>query len=87
MVVQSDLLNAEHNSTIVCPISTHVISEAVLLRVHLKAALTGLKEDCDILIDQVRAIDNRRFVRKVGMVPPYITEQVRENLRIVLDME
>lgn len=87
IVVQTDLLNKEHPSTIVCPITTNVKPESEILRVHLRKSKFGLKEDCDIMIDQVRAIDNKRLVKKVGEVDAHGSEQIRENLRIVLDLD
>ena len=86
IVVQTDLLN-EHPSTIICPITTNVKPDSEILRVHLKKSKFGLKEDCDIMIDQVRAIDNNRLVKKVGAVDIDTADKVRENLRIVLDLE
>lgn len=87
IVVQTDLLNKEHPSTIVCPITTNVKPDSEILRVHLKKSKFGLKEDCDIMIDQVRAIDNKRLVKKVGEVDSVTADKVRENLRIVLDLD
>ena len=59
IVIQTDLLNKEHPSTIICPITTNVKPEAEILRVHLKTAKFGLFEDCDVRFDQVRAIGNK----------------------------
>jgi mRNA interferase MazF len=87
IIMQTDLLNKEHPSTIICPITTNVKPDAEILRVHLKKSKFGLKEDCDIMIDQVRAIDNKRLVKKIGVVDIDIADQVRENLRIVLDLD
>lgn len=87
IIVQTDLLNKEHPSTIVCPITTNVKPDSEILRVHLKKSKFGLKEDCDIMIDQVRAIDNKRLVKRVGEVDSDVAEKVRENLRIVLDLD
>ena len=87
IVVQTDLLNEEHPSTIVCPITTHVKPDSEILRVHLKKTKFGLKDDCDIMIDQVRAIDNKRLVKKVGEVDSDTAGKVRENLRVVLDFD
>jgi mRNA interferase MazF len=87
IVVQTDLLNIEHPSTIICPITTNVKQDSEILRVHLKKSKFGLKENCDIMIDQVRAIDNKRLVKKVGVVDTYTADKVRENLRIVLDLD
>ncbi len=87
IVVQTDLLNKEHPSTIICPITTNVRPDAEILRVHLKKSKFGLKEDCDIMIDQVRAIDNKRLVKKIGVVANDKADKIRENLKIVLDLE
>ena len=87
IIVQTDLLNKGHPSTIVCPITTNVKPDSEILRVHLKKSTFGLNEDCDIMIDQVRAIDNKRLVKKVGVVDTYTADKVRENLRIVLDLD
>jgi mRNA interferase MazF len=86
IIVQTDLLNKEHPSTIVCPITTNVKPNSEILRVHLRKFKFGLKEDCDIMIDQVRAIDNKRLVKKVGEVDSDTTDKIRENLKIVLDL-
>ena len=87
IVVQTDLLNKEHPSTIICPITTNVRPDAEILRVHLKKSKFGLKEDCDIMIDQVRAIDNKRLVKKIGVVANDKADKIRENLKIVLDLD
>jgi len=39
------------------------------------------------MIDQLRAIDNKRLLKKVGMVSQEIAMKVTSNLKIVLDLE
>jgi mRNA interferase MazF len=88
LVIQSNLLNKiPHPSTIVCPLTTNVEKEAEILRVHLKKGMANLHENCDIMIDQVRAIDNKRLVKRVGELPQELISQIKENLSIVLDLE
>jgi|SRR5690606_5371019 len=87
IVVQTDLLNRVHPSTIVCPITTNVKRDSEILRVHLKKSKFGLKESCDIMIDQVRSIDNKRLVKKIGVVGSDTADKVIENLKIVLDLK
>jgi mRNA interferase MazF len=87
IVVQTDLLNKEHPSTIICPITTNVKPDAEILRVHLKKSKFGLKEDCDVMIDQLRAIDNKRLLKKIGEVDSDTADKIRENLKIVLDLD
>ena len=87
IVVQTDFLNTEHPSTIICPITTKVKPEAEILRVHLKKSKFGLKENCDIMIDQVRAIDNKRLVKKIGAIDNDTARKIMENLKIVMDLD
>ena len=84
IVVQTDLLNDVHLSTIICPITTNVQNEADLLRVHLKKG--QLDEMSDILVDQLRAIDNTRLIKKVGQLNREQKIKLKANLRIVLDI-
>jgi mRNA interferase MazF len=88
LVIQTNLLNKiPHPSTLVCPISTNVKKDSEILRVHLKKGIANLYQDCDIMIDQIRAIDNVRLINKVGQLPPNLIEMVKENIRIVLDLD
>lgn len=87
LVVQSDLLNSIHPSTLICPITTNVQLESKILRVHLSAGESNLKQNCDIMIDQVRAIDNRSLIKKIGTLTKELQKKVNENLKIVLDLE
>ena len=43
--------------------------------------------DCDVMIDQIQAIDNKRLIKKIGDLASNLTEIVKENIRIVLDIE
>lgn len=84
VIVQTDLLNDIHLSTIICPITTNIQNEADLLRVHLKKG--QLDEMSDILVDQLRAIDNIRLIKKVGQLNREQKAKLKANLRIVLDI-
>lgn len=84
VIIQTDLLNESHLSTIVCPITTNVRPEAEILRVHLEAG--QLKQLSDILVDQPRAIDNKRFLKRLGSLTAAQITQLRSNLKIVLDL-
>lgn len=88
LVVQTNLLNKlPHPSTIICPITTNLKPDADILRVHLKKGEANLSQDSDIMIDQIRAIDNKRLISKLGTLPVRLTEQVKENIMIVLDLD
>lgn len=84
VVVQTNLLNEEHPSTIVCPITTNIQPKAKILRVHLKKGQAGLKKASDVIVDQIRAIDNRRFKDHLGVISEKNKEALLHSLRIVI---
>ena len=88
LVVQTNLLNQiPHPLTIVCPITTNVKKDSEILRVHLKRGTSNLMRDCDILIDQIRAIDIKRLIKKIGDLPSNLVELVNENIKIIIDLD
>ena len=88
LIIQTNLLNQiPHPSTIICPITTNVKKDSDILRVHLKKGEANLHQNCDVMIDQIRAIDNNRLMKKVGDLPKNLIETLKENLLIVIDLE
>lgn len=88
LVIQSDLLNeAGHPGSTILPMTSRLVDGASPLRVTV-AARDNLRVDSQILIDQIRAIDNRRFSSGVLTA---LTERemalVEECLKIVLGHE
>jgi mRNA interferase MazF len=84
VVVQANLLNESNHSTMVCPITAKVIAGFKFLRIHLPKKESGLKKDSDVLVDQIRAIDNRRFIKKIAKLTLKHQNQLAENLKIIL---
>jgi mRNA interferase MazF len=61
-----------------------VKKEIELLRVHLRKG--QLDKLSDILVDQIRAIDNKRLLKKLGQLTKDQKQNLKANLRIVLDI-
>jgi mRNA interferase MazF len=81
LVIQTDLLNeAGHRSTWVLPCTTRLTGEN-LLRVVLPPGIAGNRDECEVMIDQSRAIDNRRLRRALKPLPRAILGEVVEKLR------
>ncbi len=56
------LLDIEHPSTVIIPLTTQLIDHAEPLRIRIKAQ-DNLEKESDLLIDQIRAIDNKRLIK------------------------
>ena len=87
LVVQSQpLLDAEHPSTLIIPLTTNLVQDAEPLRIRVRA-LGRLRRESDLLIDQLRAIDNRRLLEgPLTRLPQTLMAQVGDALREVLDL-
>ncbi len=87
LVVQSQaLLNADHPSTLIIPLTTNLVDDTEPLRIRVRAS-GRLRRDSDILIDQLRAIDNRRLAQgPMTRLSDALMTRVGEALREVLDL-
>jgi mRNA interferase MazF len=62
LVIQDQmLLDAQHPSTLIVPLTTNLIDDAQPLRIRIKPK-DKLQKESDLIIDQIRAIDNQRLV-------------------------
>ena len=84
VIIQTNLLNDTHVSTLICPVTTNILPEAELLRIHLKKG--QLDKMSDVLVDQIRAIDNKRLIKRLGKLTPEQIQKLKYNIRIVLDL-
>lgn len=84
VIIQTNLLNDIHPSILICPITSKVNKNVQLLRVHLKKM--QLEKPSDILVEQIRAIDNKRLIKKLGALTKEQINTLKSNIRIVLDL-
>lgn len=87
LIVQSQaLLDVDHPSTLVVPLTTNLIDDAAPLRLRVLAG-GALIQDSDLLLDQLRAIDNNRLVKgPLLRCSETVLAQVDQSLREVLDL-
>jgi mRNA interferase MazF len=87
LIVQSQaLLDAGHPSTLVVPLTTTLVEDAEPLRVRVPP-LGRLRRESDLLIDQLRAIDNRRLIQgPLTQLPAGLMERVGRAVQEVLDL-
>jgi mRNA interferase MazF len=88
LIVQAQaLLDAQHPSTLIVPLTTNLVNNAEPLRLRVAAA-GRLRQDSDLLIDQLRAIDNRRLVQgPMTKLSAALMARVHEAIAEVLDLD
>lgn len=86
LVIQTDLLNVvRHPSTWVLPCTSKIVGSS-LLRVSLPKGIAGNETECEVMIDQGRAIDNARLKRRIGTLPRPLLIEVKDKLRRLGDL-
>jgi mRNA interferase MazF len=87
LVVQAQaLLDAEHPSTLVVPLTTRLVEGAEPLRIRVRAA-GAVRSDSDLLVDQLRAIDNHRLTKgPLARLGPAAMAKVDSAIAEVLDL-
>lgn len=87
LIVQAQaLLDADHPSTLVVPLTTNLINDAEPLRIRV-VAVSHFRRDSDLLLDQLRAIDNRRLTKgPIARLSKAQMAKVGQAIREVLDL-
>ena len=88
LIIQAQaLLDAGHPSTLIVPLTTRLVDDAEPLRIRVVAS-GRLRKDSDVLIDQVRAVDNERLIGDaLTRLPTSLLARVDAALREVMDLE
>ncbi|MCL4513382.1 MAG: type II toxin-antitoxin system PemK/MazF family toxin [Candidatus Eremiobacteraeota bacterium] len=88
LIIQSQfLLDAGHPSTLIIPLTTNLIEAAWPLRVRIAKA-QKLKRDSDLLIDQIRAVDNSRLIQgPLTSLSDELLGEVENAVKETLDLE
>ncbi len=87
LIVQAQaLLDADHPSTLVVPLTTQLVDDTEPLRIRIRAS-GSVRKNSDALLDQVRAIDNRRLVKgPLARLSPQQLKALGHALLDVLDL-
>ena len=88
LVVQSQvLLDSEYSTTLIVPLTTQLIDDAAPLRLCVGPA-GRLRRRSDLLIGQMRSIDNRRLVEgPLARLGAALLARVDDAIREVLGLE
>ena len=84
IVQNNDLNESAYTTTIILPLTTSLIEDAEPLRMRISKR-ERLKEDSDLLIAQIRAIDNKRLLEKLATLSDKEMQAVKRFLDEVLN--
>ncbi len=85
LVFQTDDLNeSDYPTTIIIPLTTSLIDDAEPIRMRISGRDKLLK-DSDLIITQIRSIDNSRFIEKVAIVTKDEYSRIKVFLQELID--
>jgi mRNA interferase MazF len=86
LVLQNDIANRASPINIVAAITSQFEEPTYPTEVLIKAPEAGLTTDSVALLNQIRSIDRRRLVRRIGVVSPMTMINVERALVISLGL-
>ncbi len=86
LVIQNDLGNFTSPTTIIAPITSKIYDKEYPTNVFLEKKDSGLKTDSTILLNQIKAIDKRRIIKKLGVVSNEIMRKVNMAIGVSLGL-
>ena len=86
LILQNDIANRHSPLTIVSAITSQYEEQLYPTEVLLRAGEGGTKVDSVVLLNQIRSVDRRRLVKRLGSVSPETMRRVDRALQISLGL-
>lgn len=86
LVIQNDIANHYSPVTIVAAITSQIGERVYPTEVLVEAGQSDLDRRCVVLLNQIRAIDKQRLVKKLAVFDSDLMEKVNQALEISLGL-
>ena len=86
LIVQNDLLNKFSPTIIEAPITSKLPSKRYPTSVVVTKRESNLPRDSTILLNQIRTIDKKRLINKIGNLDQEIMKKVELAIKVSLDL-
>ena len=84
LIIQNDISNKYSPVTIIAAITSKMFDKEFPTNVFISKEDSNLDKDSNILLNQIRTIDNSRLIKRVGSLDNLILEKVDKALKISL---
>ena len=88
LAIQPDYF-AENDSTVILPLTSQIeenVQDFFPLRIRINAGVAGLISSSDLLMEQILAWDNKKFISELGVLPDFYRDEVKFALKEFLDL-
>ncbi|KKP91777.1 MAG: hypothetical protein UR98_C0040G0039 [Parcubacteria group bacterium GW2011_GWA1_36_12] len=87
LIIQNDISNSTSPLTIVAAITSRIKSKKFITNVFLPKESSGLDMESVILLNQIKTIDKRRIIKKIGILDIELMKKVDFALKISLGID
>ena len=87
LVIQIDKANVASPHTVIIPFTTRIREVKLPSQVRIPAGIGGLAEQSILLCEQIRVIDKRRLVRRIGNIGEEYLREVEPAIKVILGLE
>ncbi len=82
LIIQNNVGNKHSHTTIAAPITSKRTSSSLPVHVFITKKYTGLEDNSCVLLEQLRVIDKRRLMHKIGYADAFIMKQIDSAIRV-----
>lgn len=87
LVIQNDEGNKFSPTTIIAPITSRIYEKEYPTNVFIRKEDSLLNNDSTVLLNQIRTIDKRRIIKKIGSLDIYLMSKVDRTIKVSLALE
>ncbi|MBI2144991.1 type II toxin-antitoxin system PemK/MazF family toxin [Candidatus Woesearchaeota archaeon] len=86
IIIQNNLGNKYGPITIIAPATSQKLEKIYHFEVFLSQENSGLPKNSKALLNQIRAVDKKRLIKRLGQINNETLEKVNEALKISLSL-
>ena len=86
LILQNDVSNKYSPVTIIASITSKIFEKEFPTNVFLSKKDSKLNKDSTVLLNQIRTIDKRRFIKKINSLDTHLMKKVNLAIKISLDL-
>ena len=87
LILQNNILNKYAPTTIVAPITSKIYTREYPTNVQFLHLPSGLKKESTILLNQIRTIDKKRIIKKIGGIDNLTMNKVDRAIKVSLSLD
>jgi len=86
LIIQNNIINKYAPTTIAAPVTGKAYSKVYPYNVFITSRESGLKKDSTIILNQIRTIDKRRLIKRIGKLDRETMKRVDAAIKVSLDL-